>query len=584
MEVCGVSGEAGDQADRDARILALREEGLTLRAIAREVDLSAQMVNVILRQHGVTDPSVARNAKRSKRAAQEVEDASRFESDHGVVVGRLLAANVPPPEIVARLGALGHDVTEGDVRDFADRSGLPVPKPVPPRFGRVMVQLAVLAAAAETAGLSPDPGDGAILESGELLGLRDACPVPGELASAAALAAAGRAGSEGLSITKDRYDEWRGEWIRRYGKVDLSLPWPPTSQTVMKQTGKGAWNDAVREAGLTANTRGRTRGRIFYTGDDAYEEVAQAFVEDVTGQGRRPTVAEYRRWSRGRSAPSEAAMRTYFGPWGQLVRVGMARSGSTMLPRDAVRKAGRADRLVDDQLFELHRHIEHAGAGVDTTGTPAEAAFQLKESVADLAGEVVSGFEVFRRQWIVAATAEDPSAFVAALSSGGSADTKSKKIWATLDPAAPIDAIPKVIDDRDLDRLIGVPSGSVRDGGGWLAGGAQSRLVRLSEADVARFRVLKAARNVVEHESENAIRVLAAVVAALDPVADAVLLDGAGRLTSRDRVVRWLAAKPIGVEALAYGGTIAKTRLGALIATVERIVATMRSDYGTADT
>ncbi len=89
-----MSGEAGDQADRDARILALREEGLTLRAIAREVSLSAQGVNLILRQHGITDPSAARVAKRSKRAAQQVRDASRFANDHGAIVERLLAANV----------------------------------------------------------------------------------------------------------------------------------------------------------------------------------------------------------------------------------------------------------------------------------------------------------------------------------------------------------------------------------------------------------------------------------------------------------------------------------------------------------
>jgi hypothetical protein len=345
--------------------------------------------------------------------------------------------------------------------------------------------------------------------------------------------------------------------------------------------GAGTWNEAIRQAGLIPNTRGRTRGRIFYTTEGAYEAAVTSFVADAAALGRKPTSREYERWAAKKSVPSMAAIRDYFKSWSQAVRAGKDLSGSTLVSGRP--RGPRADLLVENELLEVARRIEHSAAEVEAGVTPAEQIVQVKQACEQLAKDLVSDFESFRRQWIVAAASEDASAFVANLGAGGRASPKERKLWALMSGSPPAEAIPRVLDDRALDLLIGIPSGSVRDGGGWLGPAQAARLAAISLRDERLFRVLKAARNVIEHGSATAVKNLEIVLGTLDPVEDAPVLAGSSRLTSKDLVIRWLSAKSGEPPQLANSGAIGATRLGYLIPSVERIVRAMHSGAGSSD-
>jgi hypothetical protein len=93
---------------------------------------------------------------------------AELDRQQGPSIRTLLIEDITPAEIAQRLTILGRPVTEKEVREFAARHHLPTQNAPPVFFADPVLRIAVLAAAATTAGLRPEPVDASRLASVEL--------------------------------------------------------------------------------------------------------------------------------------------------------------------------------------------------------------------------------------------------------------------------------------------------------------------------------------------------------------------------------------------------------------------------------
>lgn len=560
---------------RNAEMARLHvHEGWTYEAIGRRYGLTRERVRQLLQRADAIDHERTRALRLEKRAKAIQAAQAEFDRRQGPSIRALLLEDVAPGEIAQRLSVLGRPVTEEQVREFTDRHRLPTPTAQAALFTDPVLRIAVLAAAAATAGLQPDPVDALRMGSVELALLIEACASVTEAEEVAALACCARRNRDGLTITKKAYDKWRDAWVARYPKSGL-FPWPVTSQTIIRRLGRGFWNDAVRDVGLALNERGRARGRVIYTGDDDYEDTVAVFVAGAIDTGMWPRRQEYERWAAGRPVPSWPAVRNHFGSWTRAIQIGLARSGRT-LPRRGLGVMPEADRLVGVHLEQLERLFEEAADLLIEELPKPVANRRHKDTVADLTGDLVSVFESFRRRWLLAAAREEPAQFLTNLKPNGRASNKERRAWEAVNQRPARDVIEAVIDERGLDALLSATRGNLCDDGGWLAPRQRARLQRIDPRESVRWRVLKAARNCLEHQAVTTMQVLANALSGLDPESDAPLIVKAPP-NSYANVVRWLAAEVGAPGGYSSATRLHRSRLAHLYAMLVRATKAMRS-------
>jgi hypothetical protein len=568
--------------DRDAEIVRIyREEHLTYAAIGRKFHppIARQRVQAILEREGALD-----SARKRSRSDERRDDAERvrkrnasarleiIDREVGVAIRGLLEVNVAPVEIARRLTILGRSVTSEEVRLYARERRLPIPVASSDRFSDELLRLTMMAAASEVGGLAGSFDLAVSLAASDLEALRSVCSSPEEAEVAAGLAGATRECAADLLLSKAAYDRWRLGWLSRFPKED-EAPWPPTSQTMWHRY--GSWNAAVVRAGLIASDRGRPAGLIVYAESD-YDEAAANFYVAMVKANRRPTIQEYDRWQRDRPVPSSASLRTRFGSWGKVINVARVAIPGLDAPLTRMRVL-ESDAIVDgflDELEAIRRDLEAAG---EEHTKKAEQLLDVRHAVAKACGEMVSSFESFRRRWILAAAREDPSNLPKNLASDGQATSGERRAWESVGKEVTRAAVDVVIDSFQLDKLLGGAEASLTAHGGWLAGEQRARLSRIEDVDSLRWRVLKFARNAIEHESDKAIKGLRVAISALDPAVEPHLASQSAPNTPA-RVVRWLATRvgpPTGHDT---DRSVHAIRLAHLHVMLHRVASTMRSD------
>jgi hypothetical protein len=554
------------------------EDGLPLREIAKKVGITYEGVRLVLQKRGSDNATAARGIRRNQRSAAEAAATERFDETVGQGIERLLHGGVHPEEISARLTALGTQVSADDVRSFAQRRHLPVPYATAPRFTTGILRLAVLAAAASTAQLPTDDKGAELIESEDLAALAEVSTSSDEVKALAVLAATAKFSEAELSVTKNEYEAWRTQWLESFPKAE-PVPWPATSQTIIKRLGAGYWNDAVKNAGLAPHERGRSRGALIYKAVDEYVQAVASFLAEAEEHGRPTSFAEYDRWAAGRPVPTGASVRNTYKTWSAAKAAAVQFAGVKGSRRRSIRQLS-ADVLVDRFLHLADRAIREGVAAIPSEGHGAAMVLETKRIAEDLLGDMVTAFEGFRRQWIYEAIKEDPSAFVRRLSPEGEATKGEKRAWAALVEAESATSPEAVISSTSLDKLLSSFSGDLRNAGGWLAPAAQARVDRIDLDDSRRWRLIKSLRNVIEHESREGVELLKATFAELDPVADAPLIVRRAP-GSPASISQWLITD-LGPAPGLEPNRLSRARVGHLVAVLVRSARAMRSTEGQA--
>jgi hypothetical protein len=548
-------------------------EGWTYDRIAKEYGITRARVHQVLKKRGADNVDASKTVRREQKAVDASSDLDRFDATIGPFVRRLLHAGVTADEIVARLSAVGSSVSEDEVRSFAQRHHLPVPHPGAPKFSAAILRLAMLAAAADQADLPVEESAAVLIESEDLTALRLVSNTAEEVKALSARAAVAKISAESLSLTKNEYEVWRGRWLVTYPKDD-AVPWPPTSQTLRKRLGGGYWNDAVKNAGLAPHLRGRSRGALVYKATDEYVLAVSQFLADAENEQRSTSYDEYDRWAAGRPIPTGAGVRNYYGTWNaaKLAAVvfagvrGSRQQGKRQLP---------ADVLIDRFLQVSDRVILDAAETIPTEGHGASIILATKKAADELLGEMVTAFEGFRRQWIFEAIREDPLTFIEKLGADGSATKAEKRAWSAL-ADTDLRATPEsVIASTSLDRLLSSFAGDLRNGGGWLGVGPQSRLDRILQAESLRWRLIKSLRNVLEHESAESVGLLRTTFAELESAVDPAFFVNRAP-DSPANIRRWLIAE-VGEPAGYAPNRLSRARIGHLHAVMTRTAKAMRA-------
>jgi hypothetical protein len=232
--------------------------------------------------------------------------------------------------------------------------------------------------------------------------------------------------------------------------------------------------------------------------------------------------------------------------------------------------------LIDQFIDQVGRRWQAQDEEIAAAGTqPATVGRALRRACEELASEDVRLFERFRREWLIAAIEEDPQGFHANLEPEGRATKRERADWTSL-AAAVVDeaAIRAVLDDRVLDGLLSARA-DLRDDGGWLAPGQRARLERADESDVLGWRVLKAVRNILTHDSDNALGVLRTVMDELGGSSSPLAIERSIR--SKRDAIAWLA-NDAGPAASGRGSRLSRSRLAVLHGTVIHVAASMRSE------
>lgn len=469
--------------------------------MAERYGVTRQRIDQILKARGAIGAPQAR-AVRNERRTQEFEAAVReFVERHGESLRALAAAGATRVEVESKFAYLLPEVPADVVREAIRASGVLFNvNRAEYNFGQSVVEAGIWYVLARTHGLEGDlPVALSELSLEEMADVAQALAELGvttdhvrDVLHAIAAARHHLTVDPALTISKKKYDEQRGDVIDLLGLTggQGSLAWPPTSQTVMKRLGSGYWTDALASVGITASTKGRSRGLLVFEEVD-YRSAILDFLEHCRATGTPESFDAFEVWIAnedrlGRQRPSGPAVRLFYQSWINAKRTALTGSSAqTLRPPDTSVAASAARTALHDASSARRAELEQLA------DLPArDRAASLVAFVKDFMGV----FESRRRTWFRAIVRTDTDAPARRLAAPGLKPAQR----ALLEEATP--NVEGVLTDMYLDRLLSAPRG-ICNTDSWLAAGAQSELDAISDVDVAAARVMRELRNYFTHDS-----------------------------------------------------------------------------------
>lgn len=508
---------ASGNAERNLAMVELYATGETLAAIGDKFGVTRERVRQILGKQGAVTADDARRVRREARAAEMSDSVNTFLTEYGEVLAGLAGAGIPRAEVEARFSLLVPSVAPGLVREGLRRAGYLFNVDVQEFiFPKAVIEGAVWYALARELELPVDR-----VAAVRQVNLSDAADLSEALQNegidAATIAAilltveAARnyvASNPGVGISAQRYNSQRSTI-----QVELGLesrkgnsPWPPTSQTVMKRLGAGAWADALVHMGLSPDrSRGRQRGLLVYT-EGQYVEALTNFLNFAAESGQPSSFDMYGQWVEqeeraGRTWPAPASVRLRFGNWTNAKREAISVPAlGQVQPVKKARVASNATASLHWSQSEIARLFEALSKTATALARPVIEEFLRK---------FAQDFEFRRRGWLREIVESDSTAAARQLSG----DILTKKQRQALE-ASPHDTS-SVLTDMYIDKL-----SNPRDCGGWLLPQAQAEMDAIPEEQIMRYAALREIRNFLVHDSveaRNRLKLRLDELAVLDP-------------------------------------------------------------------
>jgi hypothetical protein len=522
---------------RDDRITERYREGKTMQAIADEVGVSRARIQQILAARGEV-VATALEARKRRRADKLSTKAEKFWREHGATVKALADQGQSKQHILDRFALLFPELEQATIQTALDRSGIAFSKPTDPRhFPDAALELGVWYVLGLHLKLDPDRGAAlASMDFEEASELREALEHRGfssdQVAEILALAIEARelAATTACSLSKAKYNELRTTTVPSQRDDQGLHPWPADSQTVIKRLGNGYWSEAMVKIGLVPNERGRSRGLLIFS-EDSYRDALAKYVNDRRAAGATTSFDDYDAWRRreyrdGRNWPSGVAIRNRFGSWSSAMRsAGRKTDGSRSAAEPPSREVSLSAKTLHVVREEMHGRL----AAIRGTERAAERDAEVREFLKSYAGN----FEIDRREWLRAMILMDPGAVSRRLArSAPKLDKKQRGALSSWPPD-----LGAVLTDRYLDRMLS--TGGIANSEGWLSPAVQAELDALSPLTSALYEVLRAARNLATHDSEESlVRMRKALDAAAALDADFQYQ----RPVTERNVIRWLSA------------------------------------------
>jgi hypothetical protein len=289
-------------------------------------------------------------------------------------------------------------------------------------------------------------------------------------------------------------------------------------------------SEAMVKIGLVPNERGRSRGLLVFS-EDSYLRALEKYVNDRRAAGATTSFDDYDVWRRreyrdARTWPSGVAIRNRFGSWSSAMR---SAGGNTGGSSSAAATPTREQSLSAKTLHVVREQMRERLDAIRDIERAAERDAEVRDFLKSYAGN----FEIDRREWLREMILMDPGAVSRRLAP--SAPRLDKKQRDALSSSPP--NLGAVLTDRYLDRMLS--TGGITNSDGWLSPAVQAELDALSSLASALYEVLRAARNLATHDSEESrvgMREALDAAAALD--AD---FEYQRPVTERN-VIRWLSA------------------------------------------
>ncbi|MFE7075761.1 sigma factor-like helix-turn-helix DNA-binding protein [Streptomyces sp. NPDC057620] len=524
----------GSNKERNLAMVEAYAAGETLEQIGGRFSITRERVRQILKSMGAVTAEQARQVRAQGRAHELSEQVAAFLQDFRTTIEDLAAAGVARTEVEARFSLLLPQTPSTVVREAIGEAGVLFNVDVQEfAFSPAVIESAVWYALAREEGLTPDPVAavaGVDVEEANDVALAlqreglDAETVSSILCLVHTARQHARENA-GTGLSAQRYNGQRRQILSELGLESRkgSAPWPPTSQTVMKRIGHGAWGDALTGIGLTPDRRGRPKGLIVFD-EEHYPAALNQYLEYCVTNSQTSTFTGYQTWvdaedRAGRRHPSAAAVRFRYGNWisakravagSVVVQVAASRGQQTSTPA-ATLALHSAQQEIDMFLTRLER-------------TPPTEMSGLVES---FTRGFMQEFEFRRRGWIRAIVAADPTAIPRRLADPA---LKPKPRAAIVADGAGI------LTDMYIDKL---GNGDPRITDGWLRADVQAELNAVPDEVLWRFTVLRETRNYLTHTSQEARLRLQT---ALETLAGANPQFTLGQSLTSRVVLSWLAA------------------------------------------
>lgn len=324
-------------AQRDAEMVELYADGLTLEQIGERFGVTRERVRQIVAKVGGPGAAEARAVRGARREAERQAAMSDARARFGGIVASLADGGATRPRVVERIRALFPEVDAELLDDALRESDIAFDRNVVDNIFPTPALIAgVWFLVGSDLSLKPDPVWAAANLDDEMIDamravVTDAGATDADLAVLLGVIGAAMRHAEQhpeTTITGKRYEALRLELVEAFGLVSAKgkMPWPATRQTLMRRY--GGWNDALEEVGLGLSDRGRAKGMLLFEPGD-YTAAIREFCAEMVVRGEKPTHERYGEWvaqerEEGRKRPSPPSVRNYFGGWMESVRAGSA--------------------------------------------------------------------------------------------------------------------------------------------------------------------------------------------------------------------------------------------------------------------
>ncbi len=492
---------AQGHSERNLAMVDMYAGGGTLSAIGEKFGVTRERVRQILAKQGAVTAEDARRVRREARADELFEAVRRFLDEYREVLTEMAASGVPRTEVEARFRLLIPAVPAAIVREGLSQAGILFDVDVQEfKFSEAVIESAVWFALARELDLAVAPATAvrqldvaAATELTEVLQAEGLDPdVVANILLSVEAAKAYAAANLGVGLSAQRYNAQRSKILIELGFQSRqgSAPWPPTSQTVMKRLGAGAWADALIGIGLTPDKRGRQRGLLVFN-ETQYTQAVSGFLDFASRTGQPQSFEMYGKWvdqeeRAGRHWPAPASVRLRFGNWMNAKRSAAAVDSESTKGRRLARNAAASEAAI--ALHQAQSEIDELFGQLATS-----SAVESRPIIDSFIRTHAQEFEFRRRGWLRAAVEADPTAVSRRLN-----DVKLPAKQRALLEANPPN-ISGVLTDMYIDRLA-----NPRDAGGWLRPGAQAELDAIPDETVLRYNVLREIRNFMVHNSSEA--------------------------------------------------------------------------------